>query len=99
MASSLVEVVAPPLAAMQQAKLNGTKSAGTPSCCVSGIDAASSTVAEMSKVENPSLQVTKDHTLKMAAAPILQPGPKDVLLHIKATGICGYVFNFFKFRR
>lgn len=96
MAPSLSEVVVLPLAAAQQPKLNGTKPAGTPSCCVSGIDAASSTAAEMSKVENPSLQVTKDHTLKIVAAPILQPGPKDVLLHVKVTGICGYVFSFFK---
>jgi hypothetical protein len=99
MAPSPIEVVASPLAAMQQSKLNATESSSKPSSCVSGIDAASSTVAEMSKVQNPSLQVTKDHTLKMAAAPIPKPGPKDVLLHIKTTGICGYVFNFFKFRR
>lgn len=91
MAPALNKVVVPPPAAMQQPELTGTKPAGTPSCCVSGIDATSSTAAEMSKVANPSLQVTKDHTLKMVAAPIPLPGPKDVLLHIKVTGICGYV--------
>jgi hypothetical protein len=101
MPPSLNDVPVPPLTAMQQPKFNGTKLAGAPSCCVSGIDAASSTAAEMSKVENPSLQVTKDHTLKMVAAPIFQPGPKDVLLHIKVTGVCGYVFptTVWKFRR
>lgn len=40
-------------------------------------------------VENPSLQVTADHQIKMVSAPILKPGPDEVLLHVKATGICG----------
>lgn len=40
---------------------------------------------------NPSLLVTADHQIKMAEAPVEEPGPGDVLLHIKATGICGYV--------
>lgn len=38
---------------------------------------------------NPSLQVTADHKLKLVEAPILEPGPGEVLLHIKTTGICG----------
>lgn len=40
-------------------------------------------------IENPSLQVTADHQIKMVPAPILKPGPNEVLLHVKATGICG----------
>lgn len=39
---------------------------------------------------NPSLQVTADHKVLMKDAPVHSPGPGEVLLHIKATGICGY---------
>lgn len=38
---------------------------------------------------NPSLQVTADHNVLMKDAPVQAPGPGEVLLHIKATGICG----------
>lgn len=38
---------------------------------------------------NPSLQATADHKLKMVEAPVLEPKRGEVLLHIKATGICG----------
>jgi L-iditol 2-dehydrogenase len=41
------------------------------------------------KQSNPSLQVTADHRIEMLEGPIERPGPGDVLLHIKATGICG----------
>jgi hypothetical protein len=40
---------------------------------------------------NPSLQVTADHNLKQVEAPVYAPGIGEVLLHIKATGVCGYV--------
>ena len=40
--------------------------------------------------ENPSLQVTADHRIKMVPAPIIKPGHGEVLLHVKTTGICGY---------
>lgn len=43
----------------------------------------------MSKLDNPSLQVTADHKIKMVKAPIHRPKQGEVLLHIKATGICG----------
>lgn len=39
---------------------------------------------------NPSLQVTADHQLKQVEAPIMIPGKGEALVHIKATGICGY---------
>lgn len=42
---------------------------------------------------NPSLQVTPDHQLKQTEAPVLSPLNGEVLVHIKATGICGYVFD------
>jgi L-iditol 2-dehydrogenase len=38
---------------------------------------------------NPSLVATADHKIKVVEAPIEEPGPGDVLLHVKATGICG----------
>lgn len=40
---------------------------------------------------NPSLQVTADHNLKQENAPVYAPNRGEVLLHIKATGVCGYV--------
>lgn len=40
---------------------------------------------------NPSLQVTADHNLKQVEAPVYAPGVGEVLLHIKATGVCGSV--------
>ena len=38
---------------------------------------------------NPSLQVTADHQLKSIDAPVFAPKAGEVLLHIKATGVCG----------
>jgi L-iditol 2-dehydrogenase len=38
---------------------------------------------------NPSLQATADHRLKLVEAPVPEPGHGEVLLHVKATGICG----------
>lgn len=40
---------------------------------------------------NPSLQVTADHKLKQQEAPVYAPAKGEVLLHIKATGVCGLV--------
>lgn len=45
---------------------------------------------------NPSLQVTPDHKLKSVEAPVYAPGKGEVLLHIKATGICGSDIHFWK---
>jgi L-iditol 2-dehydrogenase len=38
---------------------------------------------------NPSLMVTADHNLKVEEAPVYAPGKGEVLLHIRATGVCG----------
>lgn len=46
-------------------------------------------VADLLKYGNPSLKVTADHRIKMEEAPIQEPGPGEVLIHIKTTGICG----------
>ncbi|KAJ5287921.1 hypothetical protein N7478_003607 [Penicillium angulare] len=45
---------------------------------------------------NPSLQVTSDHKLKLVEAPVYAPGRGEVLVHIKATGICGSDIHFWK---
>ena len=42
--------------------------------------------------DNLSLQVTADHQIKVVQAHIGNPGYRNVLLHVKRTGICGYVF-------
>lgn len=38
---------------------------------------------------NPSLQVTADHNIKQVEAPVHEPKEGEVLLHVKATGVCG----------
>ncbi|KAJ6439837.1 sorbitol dehydrogenase [Purpureocillium lavendulum] len=43
---------------------------------------------------NPSLVVTKDGRIKMEDAPMADPGPDEVLLHVRATGICGSDIHF-----
>ncbi|KAH7561589.1 chaperonin 10-like protein [Bipolaris maydis] len=45
---------------------------------------------------NPSLQVTADHKLKLQEAPVYAPTKGEVLLHIKATGVCGSDIHFWK---
>jgi len=45
---------------------------------------------------NPSLQVTADHNLKSADAPVYAPRAGEALVHIKATGICGSDIHFWK---
>lgn len=38
---------------------------------------------------NPSIQVTADHRLKKEDAPVYAPKAGEVLVHVKATGVCG----------
>lgn len=38
---------------------------------------------------NPSIQVTADHQLKKEDAPVYAPEAGEVLVHVKATGVCG----------
>ncbi|KAM0276548.1 hypothetical protein ACHAQH_006649 [Verticillium albo-atrum] len=45
---------------------------------------------------NPSLQVTADHRIKTVEAPVLAPKKGEVLLQIKATGVCGSDIHFWK---
>ncbi|KAI1139101.1 sorbitol dehydrogenase [Hypoxylon sp. FL0543] len=46
--------------------------------------------------KNPSLQVTEDHRLKLVDAPIQEPGPGEVTLQIKCSGICGSDMHLWK---
>ncbi|KAI1204769.1 sorbitol dehydrogenase [Annulohypoxylon truncatum] len=46
--------------------------------------------------KNPSLQVTEDHQLKLVDAPIQEPGPGEVTLQIKCSGICGSDMHLWK---
>ncbi|KAI2464926.1 GroES-like protein [Annulohypoxylon bovei var. microspora] len=46
--------------------------------------------------KNPSLQVTEDHRLKLVDAPIEEPGPGEVTLQIKCSGICGSDMHLWK---
>ncbi|PVH89311.1 GroES-like protein [Cadophora sp. DSE1049] len=48
------------------------------------------------QLSNPSLQVTAEKTIKLVEAPIRKPQFGEVLLHIKATGICGSDIHFWK---
>ncbi|GAB7361941.1 hypothetical protein MBLNU230_g1979t1 [Neophaeotheca triangularis] len=48
---------------------------------------------------NPSLVATADHQLKQVEAPVYAPGFGEVLLHIKATGVCGSDIHFWKHGR
>ncbi|KAK3938176.1 alcohol dehydrogenase [Diplogelasinospora grovesii] len=45
---------------------------------------------------NPSLQVTVDHKLKQVEATVLTPKRGEVLVHVKATGVCGSDIHFWK---
>ncbi|KAI1099067.1 sorbitol dehydrogenase [Jackrogersella minutella] len=46
--------------------------------------------------KNPSLQVTEDHQIKLVDAPICEPGPGEVTLQIKCSGICGSDMHLWK---
>lgn len=45
--------------------------------------------ALITPLPNPCLQATADHQLKQVECPVRNPGPGEVLLHVKATGVCG----------
>ncbi|KAH7112022.1 chaperonin 10-like protein [Dactylonectria macrodidyma] len=56
----------------------------------------SNTTAAKAAPQNPCLVVTADHRIKMEEAPIPELGVGEVLLHIRATGICGSDLHFWK---
>jgi L-iditol 2-dehydrogenase len=39
--------------------------------------------------KNPSLYVTPDHNIRLEESPIPKPSPTQVLIHVRASGICG----------
>ncbi|KAK6386308.1 hypothetical protein LTS17_001883 [Exophiala oligosperma] len=41
------------------------------------------------RYRNPSLYVTPDHDVRVEESPIPPPSPTEVLIHVRATGICG----------
>ena len=45
---------------------------------------------------NPSLQVTADQQILLTPNPVRAPRPDEVLIHVKATGICGSDVHFWK---
>ncbi|RYP19061.1 hypothetical protein DL765_003557 [Monosporascus sp. GIB2] len=51
---------------------------------------------DVGKYRNPSLQVTADHNLKLVDAPIEEPGPGEVTLQVKCSGICGSDIHLWK---
>jgi L-iditol 2-dehydrogenase len=53
----------------------------------------------MAAMKNPSLVVTADHTIRMQDAPVHEPGAGEVLLHVRATGICGSDVHFWRHGR
>lgn len=66
-----------------------------PNANIHGLEGSVSTIPSISNdtikalMSNPSLQVTADHQLKLTEAPVLAPQRGEVLLQVKATGICG----------
>jgi L-iditol 2-dehydrogenase len=56
----------------------------------SDIDAPSTRRRIRTTHPNQSLQVTPDNKIKLVENPVYAPGPGEVLLHVKVTGICGY---------
>jgi hypothetical protein len=85
MAPYVIEVVPEPCVSQQ--KLNPIREKS--SACLSDITEIKQNDLRVHQAKNPSLQVTQDHKIKMVDAPVPTPGPGEVLLHIKATGICG----------
>ncbi|KAI5859792.1 sorbitol dehydrogenase [Durotheca rogersii] len=51
---------------------------------------------DVSRFRNPSVQVTADHKLKLVDAPVEEPGPGQVTLQIKCSGICGSDMHLWK---
>ncbi|RYP66716.1 hypothetical protein DL771_007649 [Monosporascus sp. 5C6A] len=68
--------------------MNGTSTNGH-----SHMDGAN---GDVGKYRNPSLQVTADHNLKLVDAPIEEPGPGEVTLQVKCSGICGSDIHLWK---
>ncbi|RYP48512.1 hypothetical protein DL769_011192 [Monosporascus sp. CRB-8-3] len=68
--------------------MNGTRANGN-----GHIDGAN---GDVGKYRNPSLQVTADHNLKLVDAPIEEPGPGEVTLQVKCSGICGSDIHLWK---
>lgn len=64
-------------------------SKGFTSTTVKEIPAVNDAEVLQAPLPNPSLQVTADHRIKTVEALVLAPKKGEVLLQIKATGVCG----------
>lgn len=80
------------------AEINGSRKAtpvnsiteGLPSYQPTHESNISSLLAHLSQqYSNPSLHVTPEHTIELSNTPVPRPGPTEVLLHIRCSGICG----------
>ncbi|EEY20436.1 sorbitol dehydrogenase [Verticillium alfalfae VaMs.102] len=68
-------------------------SKGFTSTTIKEIPAVNDAEVLQAPLPNPSLQVTADHRIKTVEAPVLAPKKGEVLLQIKATGVCGLPDN------
>ncbi|CRK04263.1 hypothetical protein BN1708_009644 [Verticillium longisporum] len=71
-------------------------SKGFTSTTIKEIPAVNDAEVLQAPLPNPSLQVTADHRIKTVEAPVLAPKKGEVLLQIKATGVCGSDIHFWK---
>lgn len=53
-------------------------------------------IKDFSKVPNPSLLVTADHRIKLEDTPVPTPSSTQVLIHVRASGICGSDIHFWR---
>ncbi|KAH3669231.1 hypothetical protein OGAPHI_001352 [Ogataea philodendri] len=54
------------------------------------------TMTRPNYLPNPSLQTNEHHDLEMVEAKVGTPGPGEVVLHLRATGICGSDVHYWK---
>ncbi|ORY79538.1 chaperonin 10-like protein [Protomyces lactucae-debilis] len=51
---------------------------------------------ENGKLDSPALYTTPNHEIKLIDTEVAKPGPGQVLVHVKATGVCGSDVHFWK---
>ena len=63
---------------------------------VKGVSTAPYPPLDLSKATNPALHLNEKKEIWIESAPIHTPGPDQVLLHVRCTGICGSDVHFWK---
>lgn len=81
--------MAPALIATESASIAPTNGYGHVGHEVAKIQVQGKADTLRAPLPNPSLQVTADHNLKAVDAPVFAPKRGEVLVHVKATGVCG----------